>query len=67
MNRNALPKTPAQAWRELEAEERAFKVGLVLRAVWELAKPVIVWTFVFFAIGVWAIFSFLIKAVLGTK
>ena len=51
----------------MEAEERAFKVGLVLRAVWELAKPVIVWTFVFFAIGVWAIFSFLIKAVLGTK
>lgn len=39
-----LPKTPAQAYREATAEVVAYKVGVALRIIWEVAKPILSWT-----------------------
>lgn len=38
-----FPKTPAQAYREASADHAAFKVGVALRIIWEVAKPVLSW------------------------
>jgi len=39
-----FPKTPAQAYREASADVVAYNVGIALRIVWEVAKPIIKWT-----------------------
>lgn len=38
-----LPKTPAQAYRETTADIVAYNVGIALRVIWEVAKPIMKW------------------------
>ena len=51
----------------VDTSSTAFKVGVVLRTLWELAKPVLFLTVLFFAIGTYFLFSFLLKAAVGYK
>ena len=51
----------------VDASSAAFKVGVVLRTIWELSKPIIFITLLFFAIGTYFLFSFIIKAAFGYK
>ena len=39
-----FPKTPAQAYRETTADVVAYNVGIALRIIWEVAKPIMKWT-----------------------
>ena len=57
-----VPKTPAQAWRELSSEEKAFRVGYVVRVAWEIAKPVIAWAAFVLLLGAWAVTYAIFKA-----
>ena len=57
-----IPKTPAQAWRDLSSEEKAFKAGLMARVAWELIKPVIAWTAFVLLVGAWAVSYAIFKA-----
>lgn len=59
-----VPKTPAQRWREMSVDDKAFKVGQALRIIWELAKPVLLWTMFVLAVGVWAVFQIIFKSLL---
>ena len=38
-----IPKTPAQAYREASADVVAYKVGVALRIIWEVTKPILSW------------------------
>ena len=38
-----LPKTPAQAYREATADVFAYKVGVAIRIIWEVSKPLLAW------------------------
>lgn len=67
MNTNALPKTPAQVWRELNTDEKAIRVGQILRVIWEISKPIVAWTLFILAVGVWAVFTILVRGVFGSK
>ena len=51
----------------VDTSSAAFKAGVVLRTIWELSKPIIFITVLFFAIGTYFLFSFIIKAALGYK
>jgi len=51
----------------VDTSSTAFKVGVVLRTLWELAKPVLFLTALFFVIGTYFLFSFLLKAAVGYK
>lgn len=62
-----VPKTPAQAWRDLDLESKAIRAGQILRVVWELSKPVLFWTIFILAVGVWSIFSIFWKVLFGGK
>ena len=57
-----IPKTPAQAWRNLSSEEKAFKAGLIARVVWEISKPIIAWTAFIHLVGAWAVSYAIFKA-----
>lgn len=39
-----FPKTPAQVHRETTADIVAYNVGIALRVIWEVAKPILKWT-----------------------
>ena len=39
-----FPKSPAQAYREATADVTAYRVGVALRIIWEVAKPILRWT-----------------------
>ena len=43
MSNLKLPKTPAQAYREVTADVAAYRVGVALRIIWEVTKPVMQW------------------------
>jgi len=51
----------------VDTSSTAFKVGVVLRTLWELTKPVLFLTVLFFAIGAFFLFSVIIKAAFGYK
>ena len=51
----------------VDTSSAAFKAGVVLRTLWELAKPVMFLTFLFFAIGTYFLFTLMIKAAFGYK
>ena len=51
----------------VDTSSASFKVGVVLRTLWELAKPVLFLTVPFFAIGAFFLFSVIIKAAFGYK
>lgn len=57
-----VPKTPAQAWRDLDSQGKAFKVGLVLRIVWEVSKPILAWTAFILIVGAWSVTYAVLKA-----
>ena len=57
-----VPKTPAKAWRELPSEDRAFRVGLMMRVAWEITKPVIAWTAFILLVGAWSVTYAVLKA-----
>lgn len=67
MNNLRIPKTPAQAWREMEGQEKAYTVGLALRAVWELTKPLLIWSAFILAVGVWAVSYVVFRGVFPKK
>ena len=48
-----FPKTPEQVQRETTAEIATHNVGLTLRVMWEVTKPILKWTVII------AILSFL--------
>ena len=62
-----VPTTPAAAWRSLSAEEKAFKVGVISRVIWEITKPVLLWSMFILLVGAWAIFSVIWKVLSGSK
>lgn len=39
-----FPKTPAQVFRETTADIVAYNVGVALRVIWEVTKPILKWT-----------------------
>lgn len=51
----------------VDASSKAFRAGVVLKTLWELAKPAMLLTALFFAIGTYFLFSLIIKAALGYK
>ena len=51
----------------VDTSSTAFKVGVVLRTLWELTKPIIFITALFFAIGTYFLFALIIKAAFGYK
>ena len=61
-----VPKTPAQAWRNLDSIEKAFGVGYVARVAWELVKPVLAWLAFIVLVGIWAVVYTIVK-VLSAK
>ena len=51
----------------VDTSSTAFKVGVVLRTLWELTKPIVFITVLFFAIGTYFLFAVIIKAAFGYK
>ena len=51
----------------VDTSSAAFKVGVVIRTIWELSKPIILVTLLFFTIGTYFLVSFMIKAAFGYK
>ena len=65
MNNIELPKTPAQAYREATADVVAYKVGVAIRIIWEVSKPLLAWAiWITGAILLGAIY-FVFKVILG--
>jgi hypothetical protein len=44
MQNMKFPKSPAQVYRETTAELAAYNVGVALRVIWEVTKPILKWT-----------------------
>ena len=44
MENKKLPRTPAQAYHEATADVVAYRVGVALRIIWEVTKPILSWT-----------------------
>jgi hypothetical protein len=66
MSNMKLPKTPAQAYREATADVAAYRVGVALRIIWEVAKPIISWTLFLSAGMVLGAIYFMIKVFFGS-
>ena len=66
MTNMKLPKTPAQAYREATADVVAYKVGVALRIMWEVAKPIFGWIVFLSAVMVLGAFYFMIKVIFGS-
>lgn len=52
MKNMKFPKSPAQVYRETTADIVAYNVGVALRVIWEVTKPILKWT------AIIAVFSF---------
>ena len=66
MSNIKLPKTPAQAYREATEDVAAYRVGVALRIIWEVAKPILSWA-VFISAGmVLGAFYFMFKVFFGS-
>jgi len=66
MSNLKLPKTPAQAYREVTAEVAAYRVGVALRIFWEVLKPVLSWSLIIAGAMVLGVFYFLWKIIFGS-
>ena len=66
MTEMKFPKSPAQAYREASADVVAYKVGVALRIIWEVLKPVISWSLIIAGAMVLGVFYFLWKVILGS-
>ena len=60
------PKSPAQAYRETTAEVVAYNTGVVLRIIWEVAKPLMKWALVISIGLVAATIYFFWQVIFGT-
>lgn len=61
-----FPKSPAQAYREVTAEVVSYNVGLALRVIWEVAKPIMKWALVISLGLLAATFYFFWQVLFGT-
>ena len=61
-----LPKTPAQVYRETTAEVVAYNFGVALRIIWEVAKPILVWSLIITGAMVLGVFYFFGKVIFGS-
>jgi hypothetical protein len=61
-----FPKSPAQAYRETTAEVVAYNTGVVLRIIWEVAKPLMKWALVISIGLVAATIYFFWQVIFGT-
>ena len=61
-----FPKSPAQAYRETTAEVVAYNTGVVLRIIWEVAKPIMKWALVISLGLLAATFYFFWQIIFGT-
>jgi len=59
-----LPKTPARAYREATAEVVAYRVGVVLKIIWEVTKPIVSWTLFIAGAMILGVLYFLVKVIL---
>ena len=66
MNEMKLPKSPAQAYRETTSGVTAYNVGVVLRILWEVAKPLVTWSLVICGLMVAGVIYFLFKVLFGS-
>ena len=66
MTEMKFPKTPAQAYREASADVVAYRVGVALRILWEVLKPVISWSLIVAGAMVLGVFYFFWKVILGS-
>ena len=61
-----IPKTPAQAYREVTADVVAYKVGVALRIIWEVTKPILSWALWIAGALVLGSIYFFFKVVIGS-
>jgi hypothetical protein len=61
-----FPKTLAQAYREATADVVVYKVGVALRIIWEVAKPIIGWVVFLSAVMVIGFFYFFFKLIVDS-
>ena len=66
MTEMKFPKTPAQAYREASADVVAYRVGVAVRILWEVLKPVISWSLIVAGAMVLGVFYFFWKVILGS-
>ena len=66
MTEMKFPKSPAQAYREASADVVAYKVGVALRIIWEVAKPILSWTLWIAGAMVLGAIYFLFKVIIGS-
>ena len=66
MTEMKFPKTPAQAYREATADVVAYKVGVALRIIWEVSKPILSWTLWIAGAMVLGVIYFFIKVIFGS-
>jgi hypothetical protein len=65
MKLSAMIATQKEQLAKVGTSSAAFKLGVVPRTLWELAKPVLFLTVLFFAIGTFFLFSVIITAAFG--
>lgn len=57
MTNMQFPKTPAQVYRETTADIVAYNLGVALRVMWALAKPILKWTAIIVVLSfVWTLY-----------
>jgi len=61
-----FPQSPAQVYRETKAQVVAYKVGVALRIIWEVSKPILGWVVFLSAVMVLGAFYFMIKVIFGS-
>mgnify|MGYP000586408829 FL=1 len=67
MNIYEFKRRQEEALKGVELNASAFKVGIILMTIWNIVKPVLLWTVVFFAIGIVAILTVFVKGISGKK
>jgi len=66
MTNMKLPKTPAHAYREASADVASYKVGVALRIIWEVTKPMLSWALWIAGALVLGSIYFFFKVVIGS-
>ena len=66
MTNMKFPKSPAQAYREVTADVVSYNVGLALRVIWEVAKPIMKWTVIISLLTLVGILYFFWQVLFGT-
>jgi len=62
-----VPETPSEAFRRARAEQIAYNTGVVLRIIWEVAKPILGWALFIGLVGIWFTVSMIFQVLLGKK